>query len=103
MFVNVRAPSKAARLSEHEGGHVIKYFEHVPKRLRLVEGMTLNSEITKHHLDTGHQVDSLQFLKVINKQPGSSLRNFAEVVDIRRQKPYLYVQKELAVNLSLPW
>ncbi|CAH8643572.1 unnamed protein product [Schistosoma mattheei] len=81
----------------------LRFFEHVPKSLRTRERKTLNSAITKHLLDTGHQVDTLQSFKVISKQPNSSLLKFAEAVAIRRQKPDLCVQKEMVINLSLPW
>ncbi|CAH8484591.1 unnamed protein product [Schistosoma mattheei] len=81
----------------------LRFFEHVPKSLRTRERKTLNSAITKHLLDTGHQVDTLQSFRVISKQPNSSLLKFAEAIAIRRQKPDLCIQKETVVNLSLPW
>lgn len=58
---------------------------------------------TKHVLDIGHQVDTLQSIKVINKQSSLSLLKFAEAIAIRHQKPDLYDQKEMGFfYLSLP-
>lgn len=43
--------------------------EHVPKSFRTRGKTTLNSSVTKHFSDTRDQVDTLQFFKVVYKQP----------------------------------
>nr|CAH8822876.1 unnamed protein product [Trichobilharzia regenti] len=81
----------------------LRFSEHVPKSLRLKGTNALNSAITRHLLDTGHEVDVEKSFKIINKQNSSILLKFAEAISIKRLKPDLCVQKEAVISLSLPW
>lgn len=47
------------------------FIKHVLKSLRVRERTTLNNATTKYILDEGHQIDTLQSFKVINKHPSS--------------------------------
>ncbi|CAH8863643.1 unnamed protein product [Trichobilharzia szidati] len=82
---------------------IVRISEHIPKNLRLKGPQVLNSAITRHLLDTGHNVDNLKSFKIINKQKKPNLLRFAEAIAIRRLKPNLCTQKETVVNLALPW
>lgn len=75
----------------------------VSKNPRKRERTTLNSTIVKHLLNTGHQVDTFQPFKMIDKQPSSSSLKFTEVISIRHKKTHIFVQKGMVVNLYLPW
>ena len=63
----------------------------------------ITRSITKHLLDSEHSVDFNNSFKVIIKQSNSKLLKFAKVCAIRIYRPNLCIQKEMVVNLSLPW
>ena len=77
--------------------------EHIPKSLRLAGGKLPKSSIARHLIDSGHHVDPSTSFKVINCQRNGLLLRFAESAAIRKWKPSLCTQKEMVVNLSLPW
>ena len=77
--------------------------EHLPKWLLNSVNKTPKSSTTKHLLDSEHSVDFNNFFKVINKQSNSKLLKFAEACAIRIYRPNRCIQKEMVVNLSLPW
>ena len=55
------------------------------------------------YLASEHSVDFNNSVKVINKQSNSKLLKFAKACAIRIYRPNLCIQKEMVVNLSLPW
>jgi predicted GIY-YIG superfamily endonuclease len=77
--------------------------EHIPKKLQLKGDGIFKSSIAKHLIDTGHNIDLNTSFKVLTRQSTATLLRFAEAVAIRRMKPNLCVQKEMVVNLCLPW
>ncbi|CAH8473689.1 unnamed protein product [Schistosoma haematobium] len=81
----------------------VRFKEHIPKSLRLNGLKETSSAITRHLLDTGHEVDIRKSFKMVNKQSSSNLLKFAEAIAIKRLKPDLCTQKETVINLSLPW
>nr|CAH8867638.1 unnamed protein product [Trichobilharzia regenti]CAH8868788.1 unnamed protein product [Trichobilharzia regenti] len=81
----------------------LRFSEHVPKSLRLKGTNSYSSAITRHLLDTGHEVEIEKSFKIINRQRSSILLKFAEAISIKRLKPDLCVQKESVISLSLPW
>ncbi|CAH8583290.1 unnamed protein product [Schistosoma haematobium] len=71
----------------------VRFKEHIPKSLRLNGLRASSSAIARHLLNTGHEVDTLKSLKVVNKQSNSNLLKFAEAIAIKRLKPDLCIQK----------
>jgi hypothetical protein len=81
----------------------VRLREHLPQWLLKGENRTPRSSIGKHLLDTGHHIIPDQAFRVINQQRTGRLLRIAEAVAIRRLQPVLCVQKEMVVELLLPW
>jgi hypothetical protein len=81
----------------------VRLREHLPQWLLKGENRTPRSAISKHLLDTGHHIVPDQAFRVINRQRSGKLLRIAEAVAIRRLHPVLCVQKEMVVELRLPW
>ena len=60
------------------------------------------SSIARHVLEHKHTADLTNF-KVVHKAKNSKQLQFVEALVINRLKPSLCKQKELMVNLALPW
>ncbi|CAH8660461.1 unnamed protein product [Schistosoma rodhaini] len=80
----------------------VRFKELVPKISRSNRLEAFNSAITKH-LDTGHQIETLKPVNVINKLLNSNLLKFTEAITIKHLKVDLCIQNETAKNLYLPW
>ncbi|VDP39225.1 unnamed protein product [Schistosoma curassoni] len=93
--------SKRTKMTERRA--YVRFKEHIPKSLTSNKLKAFNSVIARHLLDTGHGVDTLKSVKVINKQSSSNLLKVAEALAIKRLKPDLCIQKKRVINLSLPW
>lgn len=61
------------------------------------------SSIGRHILATRHQINPSSAFQILLRHPNSRLLRFAEAAAISRIKPALCVQKQLVVNLRLPW
>ena len=86
--------------------------EHLPKWVRCeVETGPLSvttrrppaSSIARHVLTTGHQINPDKSFRILLSHPNPHFLRFAEAVAINRLHPPLCVQKQLFVNLRLPW
>ena len=77
--------------------------EHIPKWLRSNKSGVAKSAITKHLQETGYIVDVVSAFSVIGRARNSRELAFKEAVSIRRLKPPLCVQKQMVINLALPW
>ncbi|KAA3680235.1 uncharacterized protein DEA37_0006055 [Paragonimus westermani] len=61
------------------------------------------SAVTRHVLTTGHVIDPICASRILLRHSNPRFLRFAEAVAINRMKPTLCVQKQLLVNLTLPW
>ncbi|KAA3680386.1 uncharacterized protein DEA37_0014864 [Paragonimus westermani] len=61
------------------------------------------SSVARHVLTTGHATDPSCAFKILLRHSNPRFLRFAEAVAINRLKPALCVQKQLFVNLTLPW
>ncbi|KAA3678481.1 uncharacterized protein DEA37_0008693 [Paragonimus westermani] len=87
--------------------------EHLPKWVQnsgLRENDTVvetrkqpTSTVARHVLTTGHVIDPICAFRILLRHSKLRFMRFAEAVAVNRLKPTLCVQKQLLVNLTLPW
>ena len=85
--------------------------EHVPKRLQVVlsnpasklYSFKASSSVTRHLIETRHQVDRLSSFKILTINARPQRLKFLEALLINYHKPVLCAQKDLKVTLKLPW
>ena len=80
-----------------------RMMEHLPKWLNTAEFKVPKSAITKHLVDYAHDIEAKKSFTVVSKQRNRKMLAIAEACAIRIYKPALCIQKEMVVNLNLPW
>ena len=90
------------RMKEHVPKRVLTAVTHTPTRLAMLKGK-ITSSITRHLLETKHEVNLPSAFQVIARCNQSKRLKFLEAILINRLKPALCAQKDLRVTLRLPW
>ncbi|CAH8587573.1 unnamed protein product [Schistosoma rodhaini] len=91
------------RIGEHIPRWLIKSMIHPPSPSSQDRSRNPASSIAKHLMMSGHQIDPKSAFRVVTCHQNPHTLKLLEAILIGRKSPTLCVQKQLYVDLCLPW